>query len=334
MNLASRYSNKVDERFIKESLVNQALNHDYQFNGVKTVNVYSVPTAPLNDYSRTGANRYGTPVDLQNNIQTLTLTRDRSFAFVIDRGDKNQSQMVMDAGKALSREVREVIVPEFDKYVLWTLGKAASDFGNNVTTAPDKTNAYKLFLDAQAVLGNANVPDAGRIAFCSYDYANFLKQDPAFMIQSEKSKDAVNKGVIGEVDGVKVVKVPSTRLPAGAHMILTHPIAACGPKQLEDYKVHDNPPGISGWLVEGRIIYDCFVMDQKASAVFLLGFAVTGTFAPPASSTYGTGGYAAVTNPTGNPKTSGWYELNASTGKYVKTTDTTVTSGKTYYIKT
>ena len=77
--------------------------------------------------------------------------------------------------------------------------------------------------------------------------------------------------MIGEVDGCRIVKVPASRLPAGAAFILTHPLAATAPKQLNDYKVHDNPPGISGWLVEGRLIYDCFVLNEKADAVFYHG---------------------------------------------------------------
>lgn len=79
------------------------------------------------------------------------------------------------------------------------------------------------------------------------------------------------KGVIGEVDGTKIVKVPASRLPAGAAFLLTHPIAATAPKQLEDYKIHDDPPGISGWLVEGRLIYDCFVLNAKADAIYYCG---------------------------------------------------------------
>jgi hypothetical protein len=39
--------------------------------------------------------------------------------------------------------------------------------------------------------------------------------------------------------------------------------------------------------------------------------------------------YTAVANPSGNPKTKGYYEL--VDGSYVLTTDTTVTEGKTYY---
>ena len=43
--------------------------------------------------------------------------------------------------------------------------------------------------------------------------------------------------------------------------------------------------------------------------------------------------YDEVEDPTGNPAAQGWYELNSDTGKYFKTTDTTVQSGTTYYIR-
>lgn len=271
INLASKYSLNVDERFYKESQAMLALNNDYEFTGVQTVKVYSIPVAVMTDYSKSGLSRYGTPSDLTRNVQTLTLRKDRAFTFIIDKGDKLMSQMVSDAGKALSRQIREVIVPEFDTYVFKTLAAAATAAGNYATTAADKTNAYELFLNAQEKLGNANIPDQGRVCFCSYRFANLLKMDPAFMQYGDKAHEMTQKGVIGEVDGCKIVKVPATRLPLGCAFILTHPIAATGPKVLEDYKIHDNPPGISGWLVEGREIYDCFVLNEKRDAIFYHG---------------------------------------------------------------
>ncbi len=279
VNLASKYAPKVDERFSRASQAALALNNDYSFQGVRTVNVYSIPTVPLNNYNRTGAsNRYGTPANLTNDVQELQLNRDRAFAFVIDRADKNQTQMTMDAGRALAREVREVVIPEYDRYAFWKLAKAAADNSQTATTAATKQNAYELFLNAQEALGNANVPDSGRVCFCSYKFSNLLKQDPAFMIASQRSKEMVDRGVIGDVDGVRIVRVPASRLPVGAAFILTHPVAACGPKQLNEHKTHTDPPGISGWLVEGRILYDVFILNQKKNAIFYHGAAPAATF--------------------------------------------------------
>lgn len=270
-NLASKYSTSVDERFSRESQAMLALNNDYEFTGVDTVKVYSIPVVPMTDYKRTGANRYGTPNDLTRNVQSLQVKRDRAFSFIIDKGDKLQSEMVSDAGKALARQLREVCVPEFDTYVFATLAASATAHGNYATTAITKTNAYEQFLNGMEALGNANVPDQGRVCFCSYRFANLIKQDSAFMRYGDATQDMLVKGVIGEVDGCKIVKVPSSRLPAGCSFIITHQVAATAPKQLEDYKIHDNPPGISGWLCEGRMIYDCFVLNEKAKAVYYHG---------------------------------------------------------------
>lgn len=238
INLALKYSKKVDERFTRESQAAMALNNDYEFTGVQTVRVYSIPVVPMNDYVRSGSNRYGTPSDLTRNVQELTVNRDRGYTFIIDKGDKLQSEMVSDAGKALARQLREVVIPEYDTYVFQTLAAKAVERGNFASDAITKANAYEMFLNGMEKLGNKNVPDQGRICFCTYRFANLLKQDPAFMKYGNASQEMVIKGVIGEVDGCKIVKVPSSRLPAGAAFLLTHPIAATAPKQLTEYKIN------------------------------------------------------------------------------------------------
>jgi len=138
---------------------------------------------------------------------------------------------------------------EFDTYIFRKMAEAAVDNSHYANTTVTKSNAYEMFLAAQETLGDANVPDSGRVAFCSYKFANMLKQDSAFMKYSNMSQEMVIKGVLGEVDGTKIVKVPKSRLPKDASFLLVHPIAGVAPKQLEDYKIHDDPPGISGWLV-------------------------------------------------------------------------------------
>ena len=53
VNYAEKFSPKVDERFAKEALSNGAVNQNYDFEGVDTVKVYSVPTSGMNDYKTT-----------------------------------------------------------------------------------------------------------------------------------------------------------------------------------------------------------------------------------------------------------------------------------------
>lgn len=278
VNLASKYSNKVDERFRLASQAAMVTNNDYEFTGVETVKVYSIPVVAMNDYHRTGSNRYGNPSELGNNIQSMTVTRDRSWTFTIDKGNKIQSQMVMDAGKACARQIAEVVIPEYDSYVFGKISLAGyNTVGHHDSTAADKTNAYELFLAGQEALGNDLAPDAGRVALCSYAFANFLKQDPAFMRYGDASQEMIRKGIIGEVDGTKVVKVPKSRLPYGCNFIITHPVACCAPRQLDEYKIHTDAPGYSGWLCEGRVLYDAFILNEKAAAIYYSGTSALGT---------------------------------------------------------
>ena len=88
------------------------------------------------------------------------------------------------------------------------------------------------------------------------------------MLASEMSKEELVNGVVGKVDGIKIVPVPSTYLPTARDFVVAHPSATVAADKLEDYKTHDNPPGINGVLIEGRIRYDAFVLDAKNKAVY------------------------------------------------------------------
>ena len=45
--------------------------------------------------------------------------------------------------------------------------------------------------------------------------------------------------------------------------------ATISPMKLQDYKIHTDPPGISGDLVEMRVIFDAFVKPTKADGIYV-----------------------------------------------------------------
>ena len=102
-----------------------------------------------------------------------------------------------------------------------------------------------------------------------------------------------------------------TRLPAGCNMLLLVDGAVAQPVTSNGYAAEKIPLS-EAYAVS--LFYHYGTKVVTPDLIFSLGI------------------YTAVT-PAGseNPKTSGWYEL--SNGAYVATTDTTVTSGKTYYAK-
>ena len=266
VNYASKYAQKIDERFSREALTGAAVNNDYDFVGTKTVNVYSVPTAAMNDYKRTGTSRYGTPDEIENSVQELTIEKDRSFTFTIDRGNFNDTQMANAAGTALQRQIREVVVPEIDTY---RFGVICNKAGTKVTGSVTKTNAYDAFLTATAKLIDNNVTITECAAFVSSNFYKLIKEDSSFIRNGDLSQQMLVKGQVGMIDGVAIIVVPTAYLPDGVNFIITHKAATTAPVKLSEYKIHDNPPGINGWLVEGRVYYDAFVLGEKTDAIYV-----------------------------------------------------------------
>ncbi len=286
IHLAEKYSSKVAERFKMKSLATGFTNRDYDWDGVKTIKIYSIPTVPLYNYNRNGKvyqvgdsstypptgndgiSRYGALNDLQDSIQTATITQDKSFTFIIDKGDKMDSMNVRDAGKALRREIDEVIVPTQDKYTFSVIESAAVANSMTGSGSLTKGNVYENFLKGQTALDNKLVPAGGRVAAVNASTLALLKQDDAFVKASEIGQKMLINGQVGEIDGVKIVKVPDNYLPAGCAFIITHPSVTTKAEKLADYKIHTNPPFISGNLVEGRVYYDAFVLDAKKDGIY------------------------------------------------------------------
>lgn len=268
-NLATKYSDKVAERFSTTSKTKPGVNQDYDWQGSNAIKVYSVDTVTMGNYTRSGNSRYGNPNELGTTVQTLTLARDRSFTTTIDRRNKDESMGVTEAGKFLTRQIREVITPEIDTYVLAALNTAADSNAKDDIVADSATtasNSYSNLLSLNDSLTDDLVPLEGRVAFLTSAYYSLIKQG-GFVLDSDKGQGKLESGDLGTVDGIRLVVVPSSYMPSNTDLILTHPSVCVAPMLLTDYVIHNNPPGINGWLVEGRVVYDAFVLTAKIDGV-------------------------------------------------------------------
>ena len=279
INLATKYSSKVAERFKKKSLTAGAFNADYTFDGVSGVIIPSVDTAPLGNYTRSGTARYGNPAELGDTTQIVTMTDDKAFTYTIDKGNAKEQFNIKKAAESLKREIDEVVNPYMDKYrfAVWTK-KAGTIKG--LSADPNKNTITGLLMDCTEVLDNALVPETGRTLFVTTAMYKALKQNPDFLSNEELGRKAVEKGSVGMIDNMEVKKVPSGWLPTGVYWLITHKSAIMGPAKLMDYKIHKDPPGINGDLVEGRILHDAFVIGTKADAVYAAVNAANKTNAP------------------------------------------------------
>lgn len=267
INLATKFSSKVDERFTTESKTSLVTNKDYDFIGAHSIKIYSVGVAEMGDYGRNkeGTSRYGTPKDLENEVQEVSMEQDRSFTFIIDKMDEEETLGAMNAGKALARQLKEVVIPEVDAY---TYKKMADNAGTKVTETITDENAYDSIAAGNEVLDEGKTPAEGRVVTCTPAFNSHLKKDKNAVLETEIGQDMRIKGVVANMDGVTIQKVPSSLLPTKQNFILSHSVATTQAIKLADYKIHKDAPGVSGSLVEGRIYYTAFVRKNKKIAIY------------------------------------------------------------------
>ena len=269
--LATKFLPYVDEMFTTESKKSMLTNQDLSWTGAHTVKVYKVTTASMEDYGRNGPasgnwSRYGAVQGLDATTEEFTLKKDRSFTFAIDKLDKDETGGQLAAASALARQMREVIIPAVDTYVYSVMTAGAGH--KPAAAALTAENIYTEIIKANNALDNSEVPETGRVIVVTPDVYILMKQCKDITMETDIGNDLRLKGVISNLDGCNVVKVPAKRLPEGFGFMIAHPCATVAPTKLEDYKTHQDPPGISGELVEGRIVYDAFVLENKAEAIY------------------------------------------------------------------
>ena len=272
INLVTAFRPLVDEKFTTESKKVLLTNNDFDWTGAHSIKVYKVSTSDMNDYDRAGANtaknwsRFGPVAGLDATTEEMTLKKDRSFTFAIDKLDEDETAGQLQAASALARQLREKVIPEIDTYVYGVMCNGA---GNKpAATALTAENICGEIFKANTALDNSEVPETGRIIVVTPDIYLLMKQSKDIFLETDVAENMRLHGVIAQLDGAQIIKGPANRLPEKFGFMIAHPVATVAPTKLEDYRIHQDPPGISGDLVEGRVCYDAFVLENKAKAIY------------------------------------------------------------------
>lgn len=268
--LATVFKPATDEIFKTEAKIGLCTNRDYDWTGAHSVKIWKISTADMADYGRTGPaegniSRYGALADLSAAVEEMTLSKDRSFIFNIDKLDGDETAQQLQAGTALARQLRNVVVPEIDAYCFAAMVSGAGTVEDSEYTA---ANIYDDILAASAALDDAEVPEGDRVLIVTPGVYADLKAVTKFD-NTDVGAEMRLQGVVGILDGAKVVKVPSSRLPVRTKFILAHPSATVAPVKLEDYNVHSDTVLSSGDIVTGRVVYDAFVLDNKDDGIYV-----------------------------------------------------------------
>ena len=292
INFATKASPKVMEAFSRESLTEGIFSKDYDWTGVATVRIYSVDTLPMQDYDYDlvdGTSRFGSLTELGDTYQELTVNQDKSFNGAIDKRNNNSTLMIKAAGKVLSRQTRDVIVPMVDKYRLAAIaaGNGVTGFGGagggtiKYNVSLSKSNIVETIMGHNAEMNNKLVPKKGRVLFIKE--TEFIKCKLADQIVGtgatlqDVAKNIIVNGEFGTLDGLHIVPVPDSYMPDGVLYMIVTKNCCISPKKIETMRIIQDHPDIDGHVVQGRMLYDCFVFAKKADGILVASSAAGGT---------------------------------------------------------
>lgn len=266
VNLMTKYADKLAEAFTRESFTAGKCSSAFDFVGVKSIKILSTLTQPLSDYSRTGTARYGTPADVQDTLQEMSLSQDKAFSLVIDKGDNSEQMMLKNAGMMMRKQQRERVVPAVDK---WNLRKWAEGAGKVVlSAAPDKTTMIGLLLAAETFFEDNLVLASERYVYMSNARFENIRLASEFAGCDGLVNKFVVRGLRGSIGTLQIITVPSTTMPANVHFLAVYKNAVLAPHKIHEAKIHQDSPGISGHLMEGRDIFDAFVIGENCNGVY------------------------------------------------------------------
>ena len=201
---------------------------------------------------------------MQDTIKTYTITNDKSFKIAIDRGNYEQGMRAKKAGEVMRIEMNEQVIPMIDKNRLAVAAAGATAVSQAITAT---NNMYQDLLKANEYLDECKAPLEGRVIFITPAGYTEVKNAITTILAPDYNDKLVGKGFVGELDGVPVVKVPTSYFPTGVKAIVLHRDALLGVRQVTETRIITDSELVSGSVLLGRFIFDSFVLEAKKLGV-------------------------------------------------------------------
>lgn len=268
INLATKYGKTIESVFTNDSYIKSHCKAKIDFTGAKTVRVYMLHTTPLVDYQRSGSSRYGQLKDIQDTVLEYTMSQDKSFTGVVDKGDESEQTITNKAGQWLRQQMREQVVPTADEYALHKIVNYGHIVG--IESKPTVENVITEIFKARTWFNNHRVPRDGRFIYIPASMTPDIMLSKEWCGLDNLAGKQLPTGVIGSVAGFTIVEMPDYMFAESHYFTAVHEQAVAFPYKINAAKIHTDPVGINGAVVEGRQLYDVFVLASKADAVYSL----------------------------------------------------------------
>ena len=233
-------------------------DEDIELNG-RTFKVLETNEAELVDYKRNEAN---TVTTLKADELEYVLDIEKIWAMQLDDLDVKDLNTEVEQYQ-VAKQSNKVVAPYMDQLRFATL---IGNSSKNIVPVADKE--YDAVLDASVELDELTISGA-RYLFVTPTFYKAIKKRVVELPQGDRDNSVRYKGVVGELDGALVVKVPNKILNNGAtaengvSAILTVENVLASPIQVDKFETGRLGAGRFGSYIQQLLYTGAFVLQTN-----------------------------------------------------------------------
>lgn len=270
VNLVTKYGNKLDKGFERRSLVADKCSTRFDWIGGEAIKLLHMLPSALNNFNRSAsANRFGTPANVQDGVQTMLLTQDKSYTGTIDRGDNSQQYMLKKAGEWIKLQDSEVVIPTYDAYAIGQFIMNAGKI-NTISAAPSASTIIEALIDMENHMNNNGVPQDQRWVYVGWTNMKYIRLADEWQGCDSIVNKILANGHVGNFGSLHICPVPDKYFPSNAYAVATRKESVFAPTTLLTARILEQVQGFDGPVIEGRRIYDAFVSWPQSDGVVAL----------------------------------------------------------------
>lgn len=229
----------------------------------RTFTVLETNEAELRDYQRNTANELTT---LQADETSYVLDIEKYWGLQIDDLDVKDLNTEVEKYQ-VAKQTNKIVAPYLDKLRFATVIENAS---KNVI--PVETKEYDAVLDAGAELDEL-ATSGTRYLFVTPTFYKAIKKRIVELPQGDRDNNVRYKGVVGELDGAIVVKVPNKILNTGNNSVdavLTVDNVLASPVQVDKFESGRLGAGRFGVYLQQLLYTGAFVLQKNQPKIITI----------------------------------------------------------------
>ena len=244
----------------------------------RTFTVLETNEAELTDYKR---NENNTLTTLKADETSYVLDIEKYWGMEIDDLDEHDLNTEVEQYQ-VAKQTNKVVAPYLDQLRFATVIGNSSDTvlttGTTVETTAETTagktvkTSYEAVIDAGVKLDElAN--NGRRLLFVTPTFYASIKKEIVKLPQGDNTGDALFKGVVGELDGALVIKVPNRILNTGdnaVEAILTVDNVLASPVQVDKFESGRLGAGKFGVFMQQLLYTGAFVLQKNQAKIITI----------------------------------------------------------------